>query len=126
MLAKALEIRDHATFIPVLAVDMNPGFVPVDSAIGELFDTDEGQRYLLRRAGYACDGQPMILLTRLKGSRPAHYDPYEWGDRTFATAHRYIIEHWGTLTDGDVVDVEFILDETKAPKVSERYTAGHP
>ena len=125
MLAKALEIRDRATFIPVLAVDMNPGFVPIDSAIGELFDTDEAQRYLLRRAGYSCDGTPMILLTRLEGHRCAHYDPYEWGDRTFSAAHRHIVENWATLTDGDVVDVEFILGETEASKVSERFTVGN-
>ena len=125
MLAKALEIRDRATFIPVLAVDMNPGFVPIDSAIGELFDTDEAQRYLLRRASYSCDGTPIILLARLEGHQYAHYDPYKWGDRTFSVAHDYIAKNWATLTDGDVVDVEFILGETEASKVSERFTVGN-
>ena len=38
-------------------------------------------------------------------------------------AHNYIIEHWHELKDGDVVDVQFILGETKAPKVSERRSA---
>ena len=110
MKAKALELRDRATLIPVLAVDMNPGF-------------GSGQRYLLRRAGYSCDDQPIILLTRMDGCGRAKYDPYSWGDRTFHVAHLYITEHWDKLDDGDVVDVEFILEETPSPKVSERMSA---
>jgi hypothetical protein len=51
MKAKTLELRDTATFIPVLCVDMNPD--------------NEGQRYLLYRCGYRCNGEPNILLTRL-------------------------------------------------------------
>ena len=80
----------------------------------------EGQRYLLRRCGYPCDGRPNVILTKLCGEGKATNDCYEWGDRTYATAHRYIIEHWDELRDGDVVDVSFILGETAAPKVSER------
>ena len=107
MICKALEIRDERTFIPALAVDMNP-------------NTD-AQRYLLRRCGYACDGQPNIILTRLDGDGKATNDPYAWGGRTWPVAHNYIIENWDKLLDGDVVDVSFILGETKAPKVSERF-----
>ena len=112
MKAKALEVRDEATFIPVLAVDMNP----------DPDDHDE-QRYLLRRCGYPCDGRPNILLTRLDGSGKATNDPYEWGGRTYPVAHDYIIRRWNELRDGDVVDVSFILEETTQPKVSERFTA---
>lgn len=107
MKAKALEIRDEGTFIPALAVDMNP-------------QVDE-QRYLLRRCGYPCDGRPNIILTSLDGSGKATNDPYEWGGRTYPVAHNYIIDHWDELKDGDVVDVSFILGETQAPKVSERF-----
>ena len=110
MLAKALEIRDTATFIPVLAVDMNPG-------------DDEAQRYLLRRCGYPCDGVPNVIVTRLDGNGKATNDPYVWGGRTWPVAHNYIIEHWDALSNGDVIDVEFILGETKQPKVSERTEA---
>ena len=109
MKVKALEIRDEGTFIPALAVNMNP--------------ESEGQRYLLRRCGYACDGRPNIILTRLDGDGKATNDPYEWGGRTWPVAHKYIIEHWEDLHDGDVVDVSFILGETEKPKVSERLTA---
>lgn len=108
MKAKALEIRDKATFIPILAVNMNSNGI-------------EGQRYLLRRCGYPCDGQPNITITRLSADgTPAWNDPYAWGGRTFPVAHNYIIENWERLNDGDVVDVEFILGETQAPKRSER------
>lgn len=110
METKALELRDRMTFIPVLAVDMNP--------------TDERQRYLLRRCGYPCDGRPNILLTRLSGDGTAAWnDPYAWGgDRTFGNAHNWIIDHWDELHDGSVVDVRFVLGETDAPCESEQVT----
>lgn len=105
MQAKTLEIRDEGTFIPALAVDINP-------------DNDE-QRYLMRRVGYPCDGRPNIIVTHLTGGYKADNDPYGWGGRTWPHAHKYIIEHWAELKDGDVVDVSFILGETAAPKLSE-------
>ena len=108
MKAKTLEIRDEATFIPCLAVDVNPD--------------NEGQRYLMRRCGYPCDGQPNVIVTRLDGSGPASNDPYSWGGRTWPVAHDYIIDHWDSLSDGDVVDVSFILGESTTPKLSERVT----
>lgn len=110
MKAKALEIRDTGTFIPALAVDMS--------------SENEGQRYLLRRCGYALDGRPNIILTRLDGNGTATNDPYDHDGkgRTWAVAHSYIITHWAELEDGDVVDVEFILGETSEAKQNERYT----
>ena len=107
MEAKALEIRDEATFIPALAVNMNP--------------TNEEQRYLLRRCGYACDDAPNVIVTRLAGEGMASNDPYAWGGRTWPIAHDWIINHWDSLKDGDVVDVSFILGETPTKKVSERF-----
>lgn len=116
MKAKAIEVRDEGTFIALLAVDMNP-------VRGEGYDH---QRYLLRRCGYPCDYRPNITITRLSADgSDASNDPYYWSGRTFPVAHKYIIEHWATLKDGDVVDVSFILGETKQPKVSER-VAGVP
>jgi hypothetical protein len=107
MKAKALEIRDSGTFIPMLCVDMNP-------------DNGE-QRWLMRCVGYPCDGRPNIIMTLLTGAGKATNDPYEWGGRTYPVAHNWIIEHWDELEDGDVVDVEFILGETKVQKVSQRH-----
>lgn len=114
MKAKALEIRDEGTFIPALAVDMNPGYE--DSAATAL-----NQRYLLRRCGYPCDGRPNIAIAHLSADgTPIWNDPFAWGGRTYPVAHEYIIEHWDELRDGDVVDVSFILGESDKPKVSER------
>lgn len=107
MQTKILEIRDSATFIAVLAIDMNA--------------PDDPERYYLRRYGHPNDGAPNILLARVNGDGTASNDPYAWGGRTFPVAHNYIIEHWRELKSGDVVDVEFILGERDAPKVSERF-----
>jgi len=105
---KVLEVRDRATFIPVLAVSMQP--------------RNDGQRWLMRRVGYPCDGRPNVLLTRLSGYGQATNDPYAWaeGVRTLPVAHNWIIDHWEELADGSVIDVEFILGERAERKVSER------
>lgn len=124
MKAKTFEVRDEGTFVALLAVDMNP-VVPVRRMdprdFSESMYDAAAQHYLLRRVGYPCDGSPNIVITKLSadGDRACN-DPHYWKDRTFAVAHTYIIEHWNDLRDGDVVDVQFILGETKAPKVSER------
>lgn len=133
MQVKVLEIRDEGTFIPALAVDMNPGdaypkkgkFTFSEDEFKSLFDQHAARMYLLRRCGYPCDGEPNIILTRLDGNGQATNDPYGWkrDARTFPVVHQYIIDHWHELKDGDVVDVSFVLGESKAPKVSERLTA---
>jgi hypothetical protein len=108
MITKILELRDRSTFIPVIAIQMSGG--------------SEAQRWrwLLRRAGYTefGDGSAIVLFRAAGG--PATCDLYEWGDRTYRTAHEYIEKHFAEMNDGDVVDVEYILGETKEPKVSER------
>lgn len=129
MKAKALEVRDDGTFIAILAVDMNP-VEPYAKTGHHTFTEHElkadveasaAQRYLLRRCGYPCDGRPNVVITHMSADgMPACNDPHYWPGRTFPVAHQYIIEHWADLKDGDVVDVQFILGETKAPKVSER------
>ena len=101
-----IEIRDKGTFIPAVAIDC--------SLSGNSYDD-----YLLRRAGYG--DTRCILLTRLDGGRMAHYDPYNWGDRTWLVAHHHIIKHWDEIADAEVIDVEFILGERAEPKISERY-----
>jgi hypothetical protein len=107
IITKAFEIRDRATFIPVLAT--------------KLLGTNEGNRYLLRRAGFGQD-YPLIAVTHLERFQ-SEYDPYKWNEfsRTIFEAHKYIQEHFDDLNDGDVVDVEYILGEVKEPKKSERY-----
>jgi hypothetical protein len=108
MEVKCLEIRDKATFIPVVCVR------PVAD--------NEGQRYLLRRDGYAADDTEYCVIMINAQCRGVAYDPYDWpgGSRTMQVAHDYIRNHWRDLRDGDVVDVEYILGETAECKLSER------
>lgn len=97
---KFVEIRDAATFIPALAIE-------ISGADG----------YLARRAGF---GERCVELIHLASQRCA-YDPYEWNNRTMQAAHLYLIKEWDAICDGQVVDVQFILGETLAPKWSEEY-----
>jgi hypothetical protein len=114
METKILEIRDSATFIAVLCVNMQPS--------GEAGSASQRARhYYLRRCGFPCDGRPNIGMTTLSADGNGfRNDPHGWGGRTRPAAHKYIIEHWNDLKDGDVVDVQFILGETDIPKISER------
>lgn len=107
---KLFELRDRATFIPIIASRMRSE------------NEDEQECYLLGRAGYSSHEPFLILLTRLDGGQ-ATYDPYGWGGRTFPVAHQFIAENWDALFSGDVVDVEHILGEKPEKKISERYTA---
>ena len=127
MKTKLLEIRDASTFIPVLCVNMNPYNGDVRGVSAHDAPYYEARRYLLRRCGYPCDGVPNIAISHLSADgKPMWNDPYGWGGRTYPVAHKYIIEHWDELHDGDVIDVEFILGEKPAPKKSERETARSP
>jgi len=108
MILKAIEIRDAATFIPAVAIKMEPA--------------NEAQRYLMARVGFH-DGDDVVLM--VMNTQLATADPYEWtslgmGPRTMPVVHQWLLQHFDEVTDGDVVDVEFILGETSAPKVSER------
>jgi hypothetical protein len=109
---KCLEIRDHATFIPVICIR------PVAS--------NEAQRYLLRRDGYVADDSEYCIIMINAQCRGVAYDPYDWNERTKHHAHDYIRAHWRELQDGDVVDVQFILGETKEKKRSEQVTEAAP
>lgn len=103
MNTKSFEVRDTATFIPCIATAMCvKGSGPIN--------------YLKERAGY--DTKPFFLFGKMTGGE-FKYDPEGWGDRTMTTAHKYIAEHWDELEEGAVVDVEFILGETKQKKTPE-------
>lgn len=110
MKAKMFEVRDAHTYIPVLAVKMEP--------------TCEADRHLLARSGYglmpAVQAQYIQLTQVYGGHGRSLCDPYEWGGRTMPTAHKFIIEQFDTLENGAVVDVQFILGEVPAPCRSAR------
>lgn len=111
MIAKTFEIRDRATFIPILAVKLAPAC--------------EADRHLLARAGFgifAAQQATYVQLVQISGGHGrSTCDPYDWGQnpRTFLVAHQHIIEHFDSLASGAVVDVEFILGETLVEKQSE-------
>lgn len=113
MITKLFEIRDRLTFVPALAVRI--------SAMN-----DGAEQYLLERAGYSFDRHYVLLYPMTGDFHVAGTDPDEtWnGGRTFTAAHRYILENWKALESGDVIDVEFILNETTDIKQSERITTG--
>jgi hypothetical protein len=103
--SKTIEIRDRLTFIPALAMR-------VCGANG----------YLFARGGY---GQEYCVILMRLSDCEAHYDPYDWEDRTHRVAHEWIEKNWQAIKDRDVADVEFILGETKKPKVSEGLENAH-
>jgi hypothetical protein len=108
MEVKCLEVRDRNTFCPVICIR------PVPS--------NEAQRYLLQRDGYRGKPDEYCIIYIQPQCRGVSYDPYNFpaNPRTHRVAHDYVQRQWATLKDGDVIDVEFILGETEAPKVSER------
>ncbi len=100
---KFFEVRDAMTFIPVMAVRGH---------------TEPGpEHYLLRRAGWGV-GQEFCYLTTLTNNRTQH-DPNDWCGRTLMEAHLHIRNHWRTLENEEVIDVQFILGETTEKKRSE-------
>jgi hypothetical protein len=109
---KIFEIRDRGTFIPALAIKLKS-------------DDNPKEHYLLRRAGLDEDGSYTIALLKLQTGE-CELDRYEWNGaptvRTMPEAHKYIEEHFDDLGTGAVIDVEFILGETKTPKLSEQFT----
>lgn len=109
MIAKTFEVRDSATFLPVLAIKCDPA--------------NEAERYLLGRTGYGVDPEVQreyVLLCALHADNAELcHDPHEWGNRTRIVAHEFIRKNFDSLPTGSVVDVQYILGETKAAKVSE-------
>jgi hypothetical protein len=106
---KLVEIRDAGTFVPALAVKLDPSC--------------EQERYLLARTGFGrspVDQGMYVMLMRLAGgSGDAKCDPYEWGNRAMQVAHEHLVEHFDEIVSGSVVDVEYIMGVTSAPKRSE-------
>lgn len=108
---KVLEIRDRATYIPVIAVRLEP--------------RNEHERYLLATAGYGrnpAEQAAFVLVSRINGGHcEANVDAHAWTGRTMPVAHRYIEQHFDDLKPYDVVDVENILGETAERKKSEAH-----
>jgi hypothetical protein len=114
MIAKAFEVRDKMTMIPVLAVKFTPA------------TADE--RWLFGKCGFGQSLQEQssyVWVSKIaSGEFNGTYDCWAWpgSSRTMQVAHEYIAREFHNLKTGDVVDVEFILGETTEPKESEQWT----
>ena len=106
MQAKAFELRDRGTFVPAVAIKLDPA--------------NEAEQYLIRRAGFHTLPSEFVLLTKIEGGK-CSYDPHDWGiNGTFLTAHPYIAAHFDELTPGQVICTEHLRGERAEPKTSER------
>ena len=107
MTVKALEVRDRGTCMPVLCV--------------ELVGRNPAQQRILWRAGWPQGWHCRIMLIDLNDPSRTQYDPYQQTEnpRTLRIAHHHINALWDSLSDGDVIDVEFLEGETESAKVSE-------
>lgn len=112
---KIFEVRDSGTCMVMLGYVLRPN--PISQTMQEI--------NLLMRAGYGPQKMANCfyigLFTLDGGEVQGSFDPYSHppGARTRSVAHDYIMKNWRTLKSGDVIDVEFILGETKQPKQSE-------
>lgn len=104
---KLLEIRDHGTTIPALAVCF-------------VHDNDEHD-WLLDRVGYPFGDERVLLfhLARNVGTTNPEDWPAHCG-RTMKAAHEALVAQWDTYPDGAVLDVRVPLGEASEPVKSDR------
>lgn len=108
---KVLEVRDKATFIPVMAIRLGGG--------------SDQEQWLVSRAGFGQTPEQQgrfVIFLPLDGSQlgQSHYDPHRWSGTTLFQAHIFIQENWAEIKSGEVIDVEFLRGDSKESKKSER------
>lgn len=102
METKFIEIRDHRTFIPALAVAVS-----------------RQDSRLARWAGYG-EVTTIILIRLISGesrSDPSHWPPN--GSRTMRAAHQYLMAEWDRFQNDSVCDVRVYLGEQDRPAISD-------
>ncbi len=127
MEVKLFEIRTEGTLYAVMSI--------------KLFPRNEAERWLLARSGYgACDDEetsgyvisgPIDPSVSRNSGDMLHfsYDGYGWmggehTDQIMAWATDYIPQYWDNLESGQVIDIDFLQQRTKVPKVSDRLQEG--
>lgn len=108
MEVKTFEVRDAGTFIPCLAIRLNPA--------------TEKDRYLIGRAGYGSDAETQgeyVIFGRLQAESEFQHDSFAWDNRTMKNAHEQVKLQFDILESGAVIDVQYWLGETGAPNKSE-------
>ncbi len=114
---KLFEVRDRGTFIPVMAIKLQP-------------ENDQHQ-YLLSTSGFGesaeQQGKYVMLLPLSSGSGVWTTDPYDFmgPGRTLKEVHDFIIFNCDDLEEGAVIDIEFVLKEVDQPKQSQRLDGDH-
>lgn len=114
------EVRDRDTFIPVIATKLSPSS---RWNMGIEMPELKAEKFLLESAGYK-DNRAYILLSKIEGgSCKSNYTPFGWDKndgRTMFCAHEFIEKNFDSLESGEVIDVEYLLHETKTKKETQR------
>jgi hypothetical protein len=105
---KFLEVRDAGTTIPIIAF-----------SIAETLNTDSEQMIKREKyynhTGYNVDSGSVFVIKLVEPS--IEFDSYNWNEgRTMIKAHQYIEKHYNELNEFDVIDVQYIMGETKQKK----------
>lgn len=119
MKIKLLEVRDRGTLMPCFAFKPNEAYRTPNSCPTLAMAKES---FLVGRSGYGGECDAVVFGSLVEPSR-CQYDCYAWNDgaRTLKVAHLYVTEHWDEIESGDLIDVEFILGETKETKKSEAF-----
>lgn len=116
---KLFEVRDDGTCMPVIGIRPDREPLRID-------EEALANRWIWARSGYGTTQEMqheyVLVGTLAGGDGILTCDPmkHPGGSRTMPTAHTYIRDHWHDLQSGAVIDVEYILNESLAPKQSER------
>lgn len=109
MEVKVIEVRDRATFKPVIALKVAP--------------ENERERYLLARSGYGTESEEQNKYIILMNSRKPFNADYSFYDVTPGSTMQviwlYLIDHWDEVEPGQVLDAEYLRGESDNPKQSE-------
>ena len=110
---KLIEVRDVGTTLSILFIRLSAGSV--------------SESFLLSRVGYGRRPQEYIVAIDLIHPLRIWLNPFETrmatqGARTLYSAHEEMTRNWEKYNSGDVLDVQYVLGETRHPKTSERFS----
>jgi len=117
---KLFEVRAEGTLYAVMSIKLRP--------------RNEAERWLLQRSGYgACDEDtedlvisgPIDPAVSPNGGDLLHFSfgGFAWMDircEIMGWAQDYISQFWAELESGQVIDIDFLQQKTKAPRISDR------
>lgn len=116
MITKLFEIRDVCTNISAIAIKLGK-----EESIAE--------NGILAHGGWSSypesrwDRNYVILIKITGGANECHNCPEGWDDsRTMGEAHHYLKKHFDELRSGDIIDIPYILGETKEKVTTDNLT----